>query len=159
MAFKRLQSEYKQLLNEPNYYYSIYPNAHNFLNWDILILGPQDTIFEGAIIKCNLVFPPTYPNKPPEFRFITNLPHPNIYPDGKVCISILHDGHDIYNYEHISERWNPSHSVSSILMSIISMLSSPNFESPANIEISMMWKNDFNNYKNMIYKIVSDTQQ
>lgn len=27
---------------------------------------------------------------PPEFKFVRPLFHPNIYPDGKLCISILH---------------------------------------------------------------------
>jgi ubiquitin-protein ligase len=27
---------------------------------------------------------------PPTMKFATEMWHPNIYPDGKVCISILH---------------------------------------------------------------------
>ena len=34
--------------------------------------------------------PKNYPMAPPEFRFIRPLFHPNIYKDGKLCISILH---------------------------------------------------------------------
>lgn len=39
--------------------------------------------------------------------------HPNVFPDGKVCISILHPpGEDIYNpQESASERWSPVHTV------------------------------------------------
>jgi ubiquitin-protein ligase len=94
---------------------------------------------------------------PPVVKFTCNLFHPNIYPDGKVCISILHDGVDEFGYESRSERWNPSHSVSSILISIISMLSNPNLESPANVDASVMYKNDYNLYKNIIYKTVSNS--
>ena len=79
----------------------------------------------------------------------------NIYTDGKVCISILHEGKDQYNYEDISERWNPSHSVNSVLMSILSMITNPNFESPANVDVSVMWRNDWNQYKKLIYNIVA----
>ena len=155
MALKRLQSEYKQNLSEPNYFYSIEVNPKNFFSWDVLLIGPPETIFEGCIFKCQFKFSSEYPNRPPEFKFLSNLYHPNIYPDGKVCISILHEGTDEYNYEHISERWNPSHSVNSILMSILSMLPNPNFESPANVDASVMWRNDWNKYKQIIYKIVS----
>ncbi|KAL6954350.1 Ubiquitin-conjugating enzyme E2 14, partial [Sarracenia purpurea var. burkii] len=57
------------------------------------------------------------------------------YPDGHVCISILHPpGDDPNGYELASERWSPVHTVESIVLSIISMLSSPNDESPANVE-------------------------
>ncbi len=154
-AIKRLQSEYNQILKEPNYYYSVDPNKYNFLKWNILIIGPTDTIFEGAIIKCTMEFPRDYPNKAPIFKFSNDLFHPNIYPDGKVCISILHEGTDIFGYESINERWNPSHSVDSIIMSIISILNSPNFESPANVDACKLWKENFNEYKNIIYKYIA----
>ncbi|KAH1114772.1 hypothetical protein J1N35_008150 [Gossypium stocksii] len=60
------------------------------------------------------------------------------YPDGRVCISILHPpGDDPNGYELASERWMPVHTVGSIVLSIISMLSSPNDESPANVEAAV----------------------
>jgi ubiquitin-protein ligase len=158
MALKRLQLEYKQNLSEPNYFYSIEVNPKNFFIWDVLIIGPPETIFEGGIFKCQFKFPTDYPNRPPEFKFISNLYHPNIYPDGKVCISILHEGKDEWGYEHISERWNPSHSINSVLMSILSMLPNPNFESPANVDASVMWRNDWKRYKKIVYEIVSKSQ-
>jgi ubiquitin-conjugating enzyme E2 G1 len=157
MAMKRLQMELKQQINEPNYYYSIEVDEKNFMKWNILLLGPSDTIFEGGIFKCQIEFPKEYPNKPPSFKFIDKLYHPNIYPDGKVCISILHEGEDQYGYEHISERWNPSHSANSILMSILSMLTAPNFESPANVDASKLWRDDFTKYKLHIYKMIAKT--
>ena len=157
MAMKRLQMELKQQINEPNYYYSIDVDEKNFMKWNILLLGPADTVFEGGAFKCQIEFPKEYPNKPPSFKFIDKLYHPNIYPDGKVCISILHEGEDVYGYEHISERWNPSHSVNSILMSILSMLSAPNFESPANVDASKLWRDDFPKYKMIIYNLISKT--
>jgi len=157
MAMKRLQMELKQQINEPNYYYSIEVDEKNFMKWNILLLGPSDTIFEGGIFKCQIEFPKEYPNKPPSFKFVDKLYHPNIYPDGKVCISILHEGEDQYGYEHISERWNPSHSVNSILMSILSMLTAPNFESPANVDASKLWRDDFDKYKMNIYKLIAKT--
>jgi len=155
MSIKRLQSEYKQYLNDPNTYYSINYDEKNCLKWNILLFGPSETIFEGGVFKCQLEFSKDYPNKPPIFKFTDNIFHPNIYPDGKVCISILHEGEDIYGYEHISERWNPSHSVNSVIMSIISMLDSPNFESPANVDASKMWRENFSLYKNIIYKFIA----
>jgi ubiquitin-conjugating enzyme E2 G1 len=127
------------------------------MKWNILLLGPADTVFEGGAFKCQIEFPKEYPNKPPSFKFTDKLYHPNIYPDGKVCISILHEGEDVYGYEHISERWNPSHSVNSILMSILSMLSAPNFESPANVDASKLWRDDFSKYKMIIYNLISKT--
>ena len=155
MAINRLNTEYRQYLKDPSSYYSISINENNMFNWNVLIFGPSETIYEGGIFQCEFNFPKNYPNKPPEFKFITKIPHPNIYPDGKVCISILHDGVDEFNYEDISERWNPSHSVNSIIMSVISMLSNPNIESPANLDIAILYRNNYNEYKKKIYNLIN----
>ena len=48
---------------------------------------------------------------------------PPVYPDGNVCISILHTpGEDPLMYEQASERWSPVQSVEKVLLSVISML-------------------------------------
>lgn len=71
--------------------------------------------------------------------FKTKMWHPNIYPDGNVCISILHPpGEDNMNsQEKAEERWRPILGVESILISVISMLNDPNIESPANLDASI----------------------
>ena len=46
-----------------------------------------------------------------------------VYPDGTVCISILHTpGDDPTMYEQASERWSPVQSVEKVILSVISML-------------------------------------
>ena len=158
MSIRRLQSELKEMTKDPNELFSVYPSENNFYQWNISMFGPTNTIFEGALIKASIEFPNEYPNKAPQFKFITPLFHPNVYLDGKVCISILHEGIDEYGYENLSERWNPSQSVNSILISILSILLSPNFESPANVDASNLWKNNYDDYKKIIYKMVATSQ-
>jgi hypothetical protein len=51
-----------------------------------------------------------FPNKPPVMTFLTKgFWHPNVYKDGKVCISILHEAKaDEFNtQEKMSEKWRP----------------------------------------------------
>ena len=158
MALKRLDFEFKQYKNDQSQFYVINPDPKNFYIWDILILTPSDTIFEGGIFKCKITFSKDYPNKPPEFKFITEFPHPNIYPDGKVCISILNEDIPIDKSEDISEIWNPSHSVNSIIMSIISILIEPNIDSIANVISYKLFRDDYNEYKKKIYKIIANNQ-
>ena len=154
MALKRLQQEYKQYKEDIPSFYTIELDQKNPFIWYILIFGPNDTIFEGGIFKCQINFSIDYPNKAPELKFITELLHPNIYPDGKICISILHDGQIQFGEdEDITERWTPIQSVNTIIMSIISLLISPNLNSPANVDIAKLWRDDFNNYKKIIYTI------
>jgi len=81
-------------------------------------------------------------------KFSSSMWHPNIYPDGTVCISILHPPvEDKTGYEKSCERWSPVQSVEKIIISVISMLAEPNDESPANIDAAKMWRTnreDFN---------------
>ena len=61
-----------------------------------------------------------------------------VHENGEVCISILHEpGEDKFGYETASERWLPIHTVESILISVISMITDPNDESPANVDAAV----------------------
>jgi ubiquitin-conjugating enzyme E2 G1 len=87
--------------------------------------------------------------------------HPNVYEDGKVCISILHPpGEDELNsQESADERWRPILGVEQILMSVISMLSDPNDESPANLDAAVMWRNDRVAFKKKVRQVVRKSQE
>ncbi|KIY69582.1 ubiquitin-conjugating enzyme [Cylindrobasidium torrendii FP15055 ss-10] len=128
----------------------------NLYEWEIMIIGPPDTLYEGGFFKARLTFPPEYPIMPPKLRFITQMWHPNIYADGNVCISILHaPGEDQYGYEDAGERWMPVHTVESILISVISMLSAdvPNIDSPANVDAAKEVRDDPSGYKKKVRRL------
>src|SRR6266576_1651559 len=102
------------------------------------------------------------------FPFISFYP---VYPDGNVCISILHTpGEDPLMYEQASERWSPVQSVEKVLLSVISMLAGmcsfafsfivlmppftnsaslltpplePNLESGANIDCCKLYRDNY----------------
>merc|ERR1711991_699215 len=83
-------------------------------------------------------FPTDYPMSPPHLKFVSEFWHPNVYNDGRVCLSILHaPGHDPMSGELPEERGLPSQTVSTIILSLISMLDEPNFSSPANVDASV----------------------
>lgn len=158
MAHKRLLLELKEINKDPNYFFSFHPSKNNFLLWDFIMIGPPDTFYDGGIFKGIIDFPKEYPIKPPNVKFLTKLYHPNIYEDGRVCISILHEGVDEFEYESVNERWNPSQNISSVMMSILSIIGYPNFDSPANIDAKNEWEKDEEMYKNKIYKLVVESQ-
>ena len=102
-----------------------------------------------------MTFPKDYPNNPPKMKFISEIWHPNVYKTGDVCISILHPpGEDEFGYECASERWNPIHTVESILLSVIAMLSAPNDESPANVDAAVEWRNNKEEFKKKVKRCV-----
>lgn len=93
----------------------------NLFEWEIMIIGPNDSLYEGGFLRAELIFPQEYPLLPPKMKFITPMWHPNIYVDGTVCISILHaPGKDEYGYEDAGERWLPVHTVESIVRTLFS---------------------------------------
>jgi len=132
----------------------------NIFEWQVLIVGPPDTLYEGGFFKAILKFPQDYPLNPPKMTFTSEIWHPNVYSHGDVCISILHPpGEDKYGYESASERWLPIHTVESILISVISMLSSPNSDSPANIDAAKEWREDRDTFKKKVSRCVRKSQE
>jgi len=123
--------------------------------------GPDGTMYEGGFFNALLKFPKDFPNNPPEMQFTTEMWHPNIHTDGKVCISILHPpGVDELNkQESAEERWRPILGVEQIIISVISMLSDPNDESPANLDAAIQWREDNKGYKKRVRETVRKSQE
>ena len=48
---------------------SAFPDEDNLFRWVGTINGPQDSPYEGLILKLQLEFPETYPYKPPNCQF------------------------------------------------------------------------------------------
>ncbi|KAL8835145.1 MAG: hypothetical protein Q9176_007064 [Flavoplaca citrina] len=117
---------------------------NNVMEWEVMLMISDDCkYYGGGFFRAHLNFPSEYPHLPPKMTFQTSIFHPNIYPSGEVCISILHPPEeDKYGYESAAERWSPVQTPETILLSVISMLSSPNDESPANVEAARMWRED-----------------
>lgn len=92
-------------------------------------------------------FTENYPYSPPTFKFLQPIYHPNIYPDGKVCISILHaPGEDEQSGELASERWSSIQSVESVLRSILLLLDDPEIGSPANVDAGILFRDNRSEY-------------
>lgn len=100
----------------------------------------------GSWLRCGTLTVPT---------ILANL---IVYPDGKVCISILHPpGTDQFNSgETADERWRPILGVESIILSVISMLNDPNISSPANIDAAVEYRDSRETF---IKKVKKLTQQ
>ena len=132
----------------------------DIFRWQIIILGPPDTMYEGGFFKAIMEFPQNYPVYPPTLTFNSKIWHPNIFIDGRVCISILHPpGDDQWGYEKASERWSPVQTVESILLSVISLLSDFNTDSPANIDAAKQYKEDLSGFKKKVSQLVRKSQE
>lgn len=143
-------SEYKELSSQP--WTNIELLHDNIREWVVaLIVLDNDTPYSGGYFKAKMTFPQDYPYRPPDFRFLRPLYHPNIYPDGRLCISILHQpGEDEMSGESADERWSPAQNVESVLLSILSLLDNAEVSSPANVDAAVMLRNEPERYKRKV---------
>lgn len=68
--------------------------TQDMYRWECGIPGPKDSPWEGGLYDLILEFPEDYPSSPPKAKFKDKLFHPNVYPSGTVCLSILSEEED-----------------------------------------------------------------
>ena len=122
MAQRRLMKEFKELTVSPADGILAGPiNEDNLFEWEALVDGPSGTAFDGGCFAARVSFPKDYPLSPPTMRFTSQIWHPNVFPSGAVCISILHSSTDeMYaGYEPVSEQWSPLLSLEKVLISVM----------------------------------------
>ena len=129
-----------------------------------LIIGPEDTPYENGCYEFHMQIPYNYPNSPPECKFVTTNNgsfrfNPNLYANGKVCLSLLGtwSGHE-------SEKWNPdSSNLMQLFISIQSLIlcQEPYFNEPGyetRYNTSKKQSIDYNNnveYHNYLIAIIN----
>lgn len=147
MAEKILMKEFKDLSKET--WTNISLINENVFEWSValIVLNP-DSLYYGGYFKAKVTFPRNYPYEPPAFTFQRPLWHPNIYTDGRLCISILHQpGEDAMSGEMAGERWSPVQRVESVLISVLSLLDDAECSSPANVDAGVQLRNDPEGYR------------
>jgi ubiquitin-conjugating enzyme E2 D/E len=124
---KRLNKEYADFLNDPPTNCSGGPVGEDLFAWEAIIIGPEDTPYEGGIFKLDIKFGADYPYKPPKISFSTRIYHMNINASGGICLDILKD------------NWSPALTISKVLLSICSLLSDPNPSDPLVPELAKIY--------------------
>ena len=112
----------------------------NMFMWDCGIPGPKGTLWEGGVYPVTMEFSEEYPSRPPKCQLPKGFFHPNIYPSGTVCLSILNE----------EEDWKPSITVKQILIGIQELLDNPNPQSPAQAEAYHVYVKDMDEYKRRV---------
>ena len=79
-------------------------------------------------------------------KFVPPLFHPNVYPSGTVCLSILNE----------EEGWKPAITIKQILIGIQDLLNDPNPESPAQADAYHLFKKDRQAYDKKVKSIVKE---
>lgn len=90
MAKERQDLEKSSSQDKDQDYFVIFQD-NNLLQFDAYVIAP-DTIYRYRLVKLHFDIPIEYPLKPPKVSFIQHTGariHPNLYVEGKVCLSIL----------------------------------------------------------------------
>merc|ERR1712098_75806 len=88
-----------------------------------IITGPSETPYTGGVFEFDIFFPPGYPKCPPKVSFRTTGAgtvrfNPNLYNEGKVCLSLLGTWEGAQG-----EQWNAETStIIQVLISIQSLI-------------------------------------
>ncbi|KAI3890695.1 hypothetical protein MKX03_023118 [Papaver bracteatum] len=95
-----------------------------------VIVGPEGTPYHDGLFFFDFQFPTDYPNSPPSvyYRSFGIRLNPNLYPDGKVCLSLLNTWRG-----DKTESWNSSQStVLQVLLSLQGLVlnANPYFNEP-----------------------------
>jgi ubiquitin-protein ligase len=144
-----VQKEYKFLIENPIDGIRISLVNDNYMNWRIEVIGPPDTPYEGGSFTADLTFQASYPSMPPKIKFQRPLFHPNFFPDGSPCFSLLWEPlEDPNSGLHGHYRWNSGCTVRILLLSLISRLSEPDGDEAVNEDAAAsfrLWKADPDN--------------
>ncbi|KAF5730709.1 Ubiquitin-conjugating enzyme E2 35 -like protein [Tripterygium wilfordii] len=149
---RRIIKETQRLLSEPAPGISASPSEDNMRYFNVMILGPTQSPYEGGVFKLELFLPEEYPMAAPKVRFLTKIYHPNIDKLGRICLDILKD------------KWSPALQIRTVLLreiflrsddeyvtlnllgiscgSIQALLSAPNPDDPLSENIAKHWKSN-----------------
>jgi len=98
--------------------------------------GPPDTPYAGGTYAVDIKLPTEYPFRPPVMKFETKLWHPNVSSQtGAICLDTL------------GSAWSPVLTVKSALLSLQSLLSTPEPKDPQDAEVATMLMNEPEKFK------------
>lgn len=150
---KRLIKDIKEIIKNPidNIYYQ--HDETNMFKGYALIIGPQDTPYAYGNYLFEFTFSSNYPFEPPLVKYFTNDGttrfNPNLYIDGKVCLSILNTWK--------GEGWSSCQNIRSILLVLSTVLNETPIENEPGLTTSHRDNNNYNNmirYKNLEVAII-----
>jgi ubiquitin-conjugating enzyme E2 S len=96
--------------------------------------GPPGTPYTGGCFRIKIVLSRDYPASPPKGYFLTKIFHPNVGPQGEICVNTL------------KKDWKPDLGIKHILLTIKCLLIVPNPESALNEEAGKLLLEQYDSY-------------
>jgi ubiquitin-protein ligase len=163
ISVKRIMKDINDLnknnLNSHGIYYNIYND--DIYKIKVLMIGPSNTPYEYGYYFFNLEMPNNYPFSPPKVSYCTQNGktrfNPNLYTNGKVCLSIINTWS--------GPKWSSCNSISTVLLSIQALVfvnnplhNEPGYEKEngqRNMNYNILLT--YENFKTSIHKMIQHT--
>ena len=133
---RRISRELRMIHEDENLpYVSISPIGGSLNKCLACLEGSPDSPYAGGVFWLYMTFPERYPTTPVSIRFITPVYHPNIDPEtGVICCDIF------------EESWSPILNAYNVLISVLSLLHSPDADDPLCPDVARCFKQDYLGY-------------
>ena len=163
ISVKRIMKDINDLnknnLNSHGIYHYIYND--DIYKIKVLMIGPSNTPYEYGYYFFNLEMPNNYPFSPPKVSYCTQNGktrfNPNLYTNGKVCLSIINTWS--------GPKWSSCNSISTVLLSIQALVfienplhNEPGYEKEngqKNLNYNVLLT--YENFKTSILKMLQNT--
>lgn len=155
----RLAKDVKSIIKNPLENHNIYyrHDEENICKGYALIIGNSDTPYDSGYYFFEFNYSDNYPFEPPTVIFKTcdgmTRFNPNLYINGKVCLSIL----NTWN----GEGWTSCQTISSVLLALSSILNSNPLTNEPGIKMTNLDNDNYNyllSYKNIEFSIIKQME-
>ncbi|EGX92561.1 ubiquitin-conjugating enzyme E2 6 [Cordyceps militaris CM01] len=110
-TMKRILREAAEISNSPSRDYAAHPLETDLFEWHFTLRGPPNSVYSEGVYHGRIALPPTYPLRPPMFRFTT--PNGRFEANREICLSIS---------GHHEETWQPAWGVRTALVALRSFM-------------------------------------
>merc|ERR1712133_341300 len=109
-------------------------NEDDLTDVQAVIDGPPGTPYQGGQFRIKLVLSKDFPAAPPKGFFLTKIFHPNVAPNGEICVNTL------------KKDWKADLGIRHVLLVIKCLLIVPNAESALNEEAGKLLLEAYDDY-------------
>ena len=133
---KRLTKEMKDFENDPVEGVAIELEHDNIVHWNVAIMGPEGSYYEGGKFVINIDFSDNYPFKCPVIKFKTKIYHPNVKESsGEICD------------QAIKNTWVPTLNANYLIKMLKELIENPSTDAPMEADTAAVFMQDNAKFK------------
>lgn len=128
IASSSIQRELLKYSKDDSLNFAVDTKENDLTNLRVALSPPENTPYEDGIFFLSVMIPRQYPSLPPNIEFETQIYHPNITKDGKICLGQL------------KAEWKPTYTLKNAIDFIYYLLKNPDWNDPLVNSIAVQYK-------------------